>query len=85
MLLFFFFKRKTAFGSEDGLVGSEMWIRARYNTYYIRQGGGGADHLTAAIPLPRVRLKPEDNIFLLYTFAPADEEDFLKYAGRLFI
>mgnify|MGYP007112024287 CR=1 FL=1 len=29
MLNFFFFKQETAYESEYGLVGSEMWIRDR--------------------------------------------------------
>ena len=38
---FFFFREKTAYENEDGLVGEEIGIRDRFPTGRFPPGGGG--------------------------------------------
>eukprot|EP00831_Metopus_contortus_P025834 TRINITY_DN22154_c0_g1_i3.p1 TRINITY_DN22154_c0_g1~~TRINITY_DN22154_c0_g1_i3.p1 ORF type:complete len:107 (+),score=44.30 TRINITY_DN22154_c0_g1_i3:37-357(+) len=82
-LLFFFFKQKTAYEMQRGLVGSEMCIRDRYQRRV--HGDMGKVLFLNAGPEIDTTKKSGTKLCLLYTSDAADDTPCVDLGGRRII
>ena len=85
-LVFFFFKQKTAYDIEYGLVGSEMCIRDRERTHLARDMGIIVQFACDPHVVPFSFFEVgQDSACLLYTSDAADERSSVDLGGRRII